>query len=1088
MKTLLILLSLVLLNVDRLAAQVDARLFRYPDVSATHITFVYAGDLWIAARSGGTAFRLASPDGEEMWPKFSPDGNSIAFTGNYQGNPDIYVIPAMGGVPRRLTWHGMSDQVMGWHPEGDRVLFTSARESGRQRFSQFFTVGLEGGMPEKLPVPYGEFGTFSPDGKRFAYTDKSRLYRTWKRYRGGMAPDIVLFNLEDYGSELIVPDVANDELPMWQGDRIYFLSDRGESRRFNIWVHDLASGSTRQMTDFADYDVHFPSIGPDAIVFEAGGRLHLLELVSGRVREVPVQVVSDQQALLPRLVPVKGFIQSADLAPDGKRVLIEARGDLFSVPAEHGFIRNLTNSPGAADRYPAWSPDGKHIAYWSDRGGEYELILRSMEDDAEKILSSPGAGYRYSLYWSPDSKKLAWIDHAMQIRVYEIVNNRTIEVDQDLWLYHGGLANFRVSWSSDSRWLAYSRGLESRNGAIFLYDFQKYTRHQVTSGYYNDAQAAFDPEGKYLYLLTDRQLGPSYSAIDNSFIYANSTRLAAIPLRRDVASPLKTRNDEVTVEADETVEASKDKSKDSKKEKGKAEEVKKEDEPAIEIEVEGMESRLVLLPVPAGNYMNLQAVKGKVIVHRFPNTGASDRQRPVLYYDLEKREEKTIVGDADFLSLAARGENILVGKNGNMAVVDIAPDQKMDKALALDNLLMMVDPKAEWKQIFTEAWRLQRDYFYDKQMHGLDWPSVRDRYMPLIEASASRWDVNFVIGEMIGELNASHTYRGGGDLENAKRMGVGYLGVDWAIADGHYRIARIIKAGAWDSEARSALDVAGLDVREGDFVLAVNGIPMTIGREPHACFQGLDNKTVELTVNSQPTLTGARKVWVETMSDESELRNLAWIEQNRAWVDKMSGGRIGYIYVQSTGIDGQTDLIRQFNGQVQKEGLIIDERFNSGGQIPDRFIELLNRKPLAYWAVRDGADWSWPPKAHFGPKAMLINGWSGSGGDAFPDYFRKTGLGPLIGTRTWGGLIGITGAPQLIDGGSVTVPTFRMYDPDGTWFREGHGVDPDVHVWENPTSLARGEDDQLRKALEMVMAELEARPYRKPQRPSQEVR
>jgi tricorn protease len=1068
-------------------AQIDARLLQYPDVSSTHITFSFAGDIWVVPKQGGTAVKLSSPVGEEIFPRFSPDGTRIAFSGNYDGNMDIYLIPSMGGLPERLTFHGMADRVVDWHPDGDKVLFASARHSGRQRFNQFYLIPASGGLAEQMPMPYAEFGSFSPDGRRIAYTDKSRLHRTWKRYRGGMAPDITVFNLSDSTSENVIAGIANEELPMWHNNILYFLSDRGEEKRFNIWSYDIDSGQEKQVTSFTDYDAHYPAMGPEDIVFEAGGDLYLLDLSNDRYNKVDINVVTDLKDLASRTENAESYLMAASIAPDGKRVAVNARGEIFSLPAEHGYIKNLTHSSGFAERHPAWSPDGKSIAYWSDRSGEYELILYDLEKNTEKKLTDYGKGYRYQPFWSPDSKKIAFIDQSQKVRIHDLEKNRTLDVDQGLWMMHGALAGFKVSWSSDSRWLAYSMALENRLGVVFLYDMNGGIRHQVTSGFYNNQDPVFDPDGKYLYVLTNRYFNPVYSDFDGNFIYPNSTQVAAIALRKDVPSPLEPRNDAVEIK-EEKKDEDEDKAKKDKKKKDDDEDEAAGGSKAVEIDLEGIESRLVILPPAPGNYMNLQAVSGKVVYHKRANSGSGENGNPVKYYDLKEREEKTILTDADGYEISADGKKLLAINNRKLAITDVAADQKMDKILRTGEMEMLVNPQEEYKQIFLDAWRFERDYFYDTAMHGVDWQLMKERYGKLIDDAVTRWDVNFILGELIGELNASHTYRGGGDTEEMPSRNVGYLGIDWELNDGQYRIKKIVRPAEWEVERRSPFDMPGVEVSEGDYILAVNGIPLDTQKEPYAAFQGMAGKTIELTLNSSPSPEGSRTVIVDLLDDETRLRHLSWIEENRKTVTDATSGDVGYVYVRSTGIDGQNELVRQFTSQFNKKALIIDERFNSGGQIPDRFIELLNREALAYWAVRDGKDWQWPPVAHFGPKVMLINGWSGSGGDAFPDYFRKAGLGPLVGSRTWGGLIGISGSPSLIDGGQVTVPTFRMYDPDGNWFREGHGVEPDIEVLEDAGAHARGYDVQLDKAIEEIKRLLISDPYEKPDHPPYEER
>ena len=1061
------------------SAQIDARMLRQPDVSATQIAFVYAGDVWVVPKAGGVASRLSSPAGEESFPRFSPDGKEIAFTGDYDGNQDIYVMPAGGGVPRRITHHPYPDRVLGWYPDGQSILFASPMASGTNRFFQLYRVSKDGGLPEKLPVPYGEFGAVSADGQWLAYMPQTQDFRNWKRYRGGWASHLWLFNLKTGEWRNISTGDSNDGQPMWHGRTLYFLSDRDASERANIWAYDLDKGTAREVTHYTDYDIHFPAGGAADIVFEKGGRLYLLDLGTEQAREVPVQVETDLATLKPRLDSVGRMIQDAGISPTGKRAVFQARGDLFTVPAEHGPAFDLTRTSGAMERFPAWSPDGKWIAYWSDRSGEYELTIRPAEGPGpEEQLTHYGPGFRYHLAWSPDGKKLAFIDQTMTISIFDRDKKVTTTVDKAFYYYEGALEGFAPHWSADSRWLAYQRDLPAtQHNAIFLFDTRTGTKSQVTSGFYNDYAPVFDPDGKYLYFLTDRHFDPVYSSLDDTWIYPNATDIAVVPLRTDVPSPLAPRDDEENAAPAASAASAP---------KTKADSVKADTVKApVNVDLAGFEDRVVLLPVEAGNYGDLNAVSDKVIYRRLTRAGAAadDKKTPLLFWDLKDRKEQTILDDADGASLSADGKKLLVASDGKYAVVDVAAGQKFEKPLATAGLTMMVDPRAEWQQLFNDAWRFDRDFFYDPHLHGVDWNAVKASYQKLIDWAVTRWDVDWVIGEMEGELSSSHTYHGGGDMQQPGRRGVGLLGVDWSLENGAYRIRHIVNGAPWDDEVRSPLEAPGVNVREGDYVLAVNGVPIDVHQDPWAAFDGLADQTVQLTVNSQPTLTGARQVLVKTIASEGRLRNLEWIEANRKHVDEATHGRVGYIYVPSTGVDGQTELVRQFLAQYGKDGLIIDERFNSGGQIPDRFVELLNRIPLAYYAVRDGQDWQWPPQAHFGPKVMLINGWSGSGGDAFPTFFRETKLGPLVGERTWGGLIGISGAPGMIDNGGITIPTFRQYNADGKWFAEGHGVDPDITVVDDPSKMAKGGDPQLDAGIQEVLKELSEHPYVKPPRP-----
>jgi len=1061
--------TLALVSTTVAHAQINARLMRYPHVSATQITFTYAGDVWVMPKTGGTAHRLSTPKGEESFPRFSPDGNEIAFSGNYDGNLDLYVVPNTGGVPARVTYHPMAERLVGWYPDGKSLLFASGAQSGRDRFNRLFKVPKGGGLPEVLPVPYGEFGAISPDGKTLAYLPISTDFRTWKRYRGGMASEIWLFDLEKKTSTRL-PNLggSNDSMPMWHGDKLYFMSDRDDSKRSNIWCYNLATKAFKQITFFKEYDVHFPAIGPSDIVLEAGGRLHRIELPSETLVEVKAEVITDHATLKPRLENASKLIRSADLSPKGKRAVFEARGELFSVPAEKGYVVNLTHSSGVAERFPALSPDGKQVTYFSDRSGEYELCVRSADGSGdEKQITHLGPGFRYNPMWAPDGTRVVFVDQAMRINLCDLESGKVQVIDKGLFMMEDALEGFRVSWSADSRWITYANDAENRNSVVILYDTKNAKRHTVTSSFYSAGDAVFDPEGKYLFVTTGQHFEPTYSDLDGTWVYPGTTQLAAIPLRKDVASPLAARND---------VDAVKEEKKDDKK-ADDAKGGKKATVPAVDIDLEGFEGRMVLLPTQPGYFFDLAATKGKIVYRRTEKQNADGENKTALFfYDLEEREEKTILADIDHAQLSADGAKLLVSKKETFAIVDVKADQKIDKKLPTGELMTTVEPRAEWKQIFNDAWRIERDMFYDPAMHGVDWKVMKSRYGKLLEDCVTREDVNFVLGELISELNASHAYRGGGDLEMPVRMGVGLLGADYALENGAFRIKQILRGAAWDARAKAPLAQPGLNVKEGDYLLAVNRVPLDTRKDPWAAFQGLAGKTVLLTVNDKPSLEGARDVLVETIASEYQLRYWAWVEAKRQFVEKASQGRVGYVYVPDTGVGGQTDLVRQFRGQWDKAGLIIDERFNSGGQIPDRFVEMLGRKTLNYWGVRDGKDWQWPAVAHDGPKAMLINGWSGSGGDCFPFYFKKAGLGPLIGRRTWGGLIGISGAPGLIDGGNITVPTFGIYSKDGEWIIEGHGVEPDIEVIDDPGAMAQGKDPQLDRALQEVEASLKKAP------------
>src|SRR5438552_13160246 len=818
-------------------AQVDARMFRQPAVSADKIAFVYAGDIWLVPKTGGTATRLSSPLGEESFPRFSPDGTKLAYSADYDGNTDVYVVPTAGGTPVRLTPHPMAARVVGWHPDGKRVLFASGRESGRQRFSQFYLVSVGGGLPEKLPVPYGEFGAFSPDGARFVYMPMSQDFRNWKRYRGGWAPDLWLFDLKTFAARNITNNPANDAQPMWFRNTIYFISDRGGEQRNNIWAEDLGSGAVRQVTQFNDFDITFPSIGPDSIVFQKGGRIYLLSLPGEKITEVPIRVVTDASTLRARTTKAEKEINSASVSPTGRRVAFEARGDIVTLPAEHGAAINVTRTSGGADRFPRWSPEGKTVAYWSDRSGEYELTFRSADGTGtERKVTSLGAGFRYAPYWAPDSRKVAFIDQAMRIRVYDDATGKLTDVDKSPdWLDEGRLEGFRLQWSADSRWITYCRPAGTSNNAIFLFDTKNGKLTQATSGYLNDTAPAFDPEGKYLFYASDRSFDPVYGSFDNSWTYANPTQIVAVPLRRDVKSPLAARNDAENPALDTD---KKDEKKDEKKDDKKADE--KPAAPAnIDIDLEGFETRSVELPPKGGTYPDLQAVKGKLLYRRLPPAGTHEEKSPIVYFDFEDREEKTILDDADGFEVTFDGKKMLVTSKKKYAIVDVKEKQKFEKPIDLAAIEVPVEPRAEWKQIFMDTFRFERDFFYDPGMHGVNWNAMKERYQTLLDDAVTRWDVDWIIGEFLGELNASHTYHGGGDMEKGVTRSVGMLGVDWELAGGGYRIKRIMRGGPWDTGVRSPLDEPGVNVKEGEYVLAVNGRPLDVKADPWASFEDL---------------------------------------------------------------------------------------------------------------------------------------------------------------------------------------------------------------------------------------------------------
>ena len=1052
-------------------SQIDARLFRHPDVSQNQIAFVYGGDVWIVAKAGGTAIRITSSTGEESYPRFSPDGRTLAFSASYDGNTDVYTMPVAGGVPNRLTWHSGVDRVVEWHPDGKRILIASPRESGTPAYRQFYLLSAKGGLPEKLPVPYGELASFSTDGDKLAYVTRITENYPFKRYRGGLASDVLVFDLKNKTAENITKSDATEGKPAWHKNNIYFVSDAGSNRRRNIWVYDNAKKTKTQVTSFDDFDINYMSAGPDEIVFEAGGRLYLLNLNTNKHAEVKINVIADIATLMPRTVNVSNSISNFDLSTDAKRAVFEARGELFSIPAEYGVLINLTNTSGAFERLPSWSPNSKWLAYWSDQSGEFEIYIRETTTGTVKKLTSFGKGMGWRLHWSPDSRKIAFINESQNINVLTVASGEIITIDKTTALTYSSLQGFDISWSPDSKWLAYSKGNPNLNNSIYLYSFDRKKLYQATTGYYNDSRPVFDHTGKYLFFTTDRSFSPSYSNLDATWIYPNTTQIAFATLDPATQSLLFAKNDEIKVTDTTGTAAAKPNPADTAKKP-------KPVTPGQNITPENLEARLEILPLPAGNYGRIVAVEGKLIYQRFPNTGATPGPSSVFVYDIDKREEKLLVANVNSFIATKDGKNLLVREPRGFGIVKPNPDQRLDKLLPTADMEMILNPREEWRQIFNDTWRRYRDFFYDPSMHQVNWNAIRKQYGDLVEDAITRWDINNIQVEMISELSAGHTYAGGGDLEQGRNRTHGFLGIDWALDNNAYRIKRIVRPAPWDNEVRSPFDLSGVNVKEGDYIISVNGRMLDVDRDPYAVFEGLAGKAVALRVNNKPSAEGSREVIIKTLTpqEESRLRHLEWIEMNRKKVDELSKGQLGYMYMPNTATLGQTELMRQFYAQIDKQGFVIDERFNAGGQLADRFIEMLNRPVLYNISWRNADVTVWPIKANNGPKVMLINGWAGSGGDAFPWAFQQLKLGPIVGERTLGILVGPATGHQLIDGGSITVPDARLYGNTGKWFAEGYGIKPEIEVWDDPAKLAKGEDPQLLRAVEEALKLVKTQP------------
>ncbi|MEJ2701104.1 MAG: S41 family peptidase [Sedimentisphaerales bacterium] len=1107
--------------VSRAEVQPHAGMMRYPDVSATHIAFVYADDIWVVPRTGGVASPLASPPGGELFPRFSPDGRTIAFNGNYDGNLDIYTVPLEGGIPLRVTYHSSGERLCDWTFD-DQFVFAMSGLGGLPRQTQLFTVSQTGGLPNCLPVPYGGYGVISPDGEWLAYTPHNRDFRTWKRYRGGWASDIWLFNLDEHTSEKITDWEGTDTIPMWQGRKIYYLSDAGPNHRLNIWYYDLDTKARKQVTRFKAYDMKWPSNGPGPngegeIIFEYDAKLYLLNLGTERSTPVNISIPGARPKLRPIRKDVSKSLSDWYVTPNAKRVLVQSRGDIWSLPAKNGTPRNLTGTSGIAEREPSWSPDGKWITYYSDESGENELVMRPADGTGKpETVTSMGAGYRYQPLWSPDSKWMVFVDHETKFYVFNVEERKVRYFDRvNITGWNWGVPR-RFSWSSDSQWLAYNRPNMDNMNIVMLYNVQKDECHQVTNGMFMDYLPTFDRKGDFLYFFSECEISrPKYADSGLTFIYDDTSVLHALPLRKDVPNPLKAKSDEEEVKKDTDDEAKdddKDEEKKDEEEKGKsevescdkdpndtagkecdkdkgkeedeekAEDKDKEKTKSVEIDLEDMEARAYRLPVKRGRF-GYMAVNDKNHIIYLRRGDDNELQ----YFDPndDEHEEKTILKKVGFVQMTPDGKKLLVSSEGKMAIIEAKPGQKIEDQVVTKPMNVVIEPRQEWRQIFTDAWRFMRDYFYDPHMHHVDWPAVRKQYEAMLVDCVSRRDVGYVIGEMISEINSSHTYYGGGDVDSGPHESVGYLGVDFDLDQGYYRIAKVYHGGIWDTDARSALyDLSEEEREQCKYLFKVNGVPVDASKAPWAAFEGLAGATVTLTVGATPDPEQATTVVVKLQGSEYNLRYRDWVESNRKHVEEKSGGKVGYIYVPDTGSRGQRELFRQFYGQMNRDALIIDERWNGGGNIADRYIELLNRPIYLHLFERYEHDWRVPTLSHQGPKCMLINGEAGSGGDIFPYLFRKAGLGKLIGMRTWGGVIGIAKNPPFIDGARITVPFITFYETNGTLAMEGHGVDPDIEVVDDPALMVDGGDPQLDAAVEYMLDQIEKNPYVPAKRPT----
>jgi tricorn protease len=1071
------------------AALDDARLLRFPDVNGDAIAFSHAGDLWTVSASGGAARRLTSGDGLELFPRFSPDGKWIAFTGQYDGTFDVYVMPAAGGEPRRLTWYPAQDTsermgpdniVVAWAPDG-RILFRSLRDPlDDPLVGEPWAVRPEGGPVERYPIAEGGHVSFSPDGRRAAVTRIFRDFRQWKRYQGGMAQDVWLYDLASHEVERITDWRGTDTQPMWIGNAIYYLSDR-EDWKVNVWRYDLATRTHTRITSFDEFDCKWAHAGSGKIVFENGGWLYLLDPQEGTPRKITVQLPDDERQARKHWVKVDELIATGRLGPDGKRAVFTARGDVFTVPAENGDVRDLTRTQGVREKDSVWSPDGKWIAYTSDATGEEELYVQAQDGRSPPArLSSGPASWRFPPVWSPDSSRLAWADRGLRLWWVSLADRKPVQVVKTPYREIHDYA-----WSPDSRWLAYAAETAARTQAIFLHDTQGRTTAQVTADGFECAEPAFDPGGKYLYLLSDRDVAPTLGHVELSFTVNRMTRPHALVLRADVESPFAPRSDEVKV-GEEPVGAR------------EAKPGEKKAVGPVRVDLAGIQQRLVPFPVAAGNYQDLRVGRGKIYWLSLPDQALSESpERPkgsLRVFDVEKRKETELLASVQQYDVSGDGTRLLYRSDKIWGIVEPREGLKIgDGALKLDGMRMELDPRAEWAQIYAETWRAFRDFFYLPDMGKVDWPGMRQRYAPLLAAVADRYDLTYVLGELAAELGTGHTYVGGGDRRKVEKVPVGTLGADLILdrTAGRWRIARILEGQPWVEARTSPLAVPGVAVAPGDYLMAVDGQELKGTDEPYRLLAGTAGRTARLTVNARPVLQGAHDISVQPLADDRELRYFNWVEANRRAVEKASGGRLGYLHLPDMGQAGLTEFIRQFYPQLHKDGLIVDVRDNGGGFVSQVILERLRRRVMAMDNWRDQRPATYPEAAVSGPMVALANQFSASDGDIFPAFFQAYGLGPVIGQRTWGGVVGIRDElySTMVDGGYAWVAEFGIYDLKRRWIVENEGVTPDIEVDNLPRDVMAGRDPQLERAVAELMKRVEAeRPVRPPPPPSKDLR
>ncbi|MCX2453041.1 PDZ domain-containing protein [Pedobacter sp. PLR] len=1075
------------------AQKQETLLIRSPAVSASHLAFVYGGDIWISDKDGGNPRRLTVNPAVEQNPLFSPDGKQIAFTGNYDGNTDVYVIPIEGGAPKRVTFHPSADLLRGWL-DNNQLYFTSTRDFQFALSPRMHQINIDGTGEKALPMPEAVQGTPSADKRYWAYikntdpTERSNV--AFKRYRGGGMPQIWIFDTQTKDIEIIPGIGSNNVKPQWMGNKVYFLSDRDLT--MNLFSYDVKNKKTEKLTNFKDYDIKSLNVSPGLVVFEQAGKAHILETTNNKVRSVAISIQADAPYKRPHYIDMASDIRNSEISPSGVRALFESRGEIYSVPKEKGDARNLSNSPGSYEKFPAWSPDGKYISYLSDKNGSYQLVLLNQATKGEPIYIPLGkTPFYYQPVWSPDSKKLYYGDAHLNLFYIDINTRKPILVKADTQGSTTGrsFSALQPTWSPDSKWISYVATLPNAVSAAYLYNLDTESHTQVTDGMSDVNSPSFSRDGKYLFFLASTDVGLTNSGLHmSSYQRPVNYNAYALILSKKTPSLYKTESDEEVVKSEDTPAKKKEESK--KEDPKKDKKGKEEEKPAapvkktIEVDLVDLGGRIISLPIPGGGIQGIDGgVDGQVLYYRNSELGS---------LDLKKMETSTLITGISSLSVSADGKSMLYGSRGNYYIVDAGkkPATSESGKLKLEGIKVLVDPTAEWKQMFDEVWNMEKDFFYVENMHGTDWPAMKVKYEKFLPYVNHRSDLSYVFNEMMGEMVVGHNYIYPGDEPGTPSVSVGMLGADYEIDNGFYKIKKIFTRLDWNPTFKAPLAEPGLNIKEGDYIVAVEGVPLTSKTSIYSLFDFKAGKQVAIKVNSKPSLDGAREVVVVPVAtaQEFELRKMDWVENNRKRVDKLSDGKIAYVYMPNTGADGYTYFNRYYFSQMDKKALLLDERNNGGGWVADYVIDLLSRELMSYWAIRDGKSFTTPGNGIFGPKAMLMNENAGSGGDMMPYMFKKKGLGKLVGRTTMGILVGISGYPRLLDGGSITSPNFGVYDTDGKWIIENEGVAPDIFVEQTPKDLLEGRDPQLDRTIKVLQDEMKTYKYPNVAKPKDPIR